>query len=115
MKNQFGFRANRSTTDAIFIVREAIKSTKKPIHVCLIDLRAAYDHVDREMLFSVVTIRTKAPKLTAILKSLYTDTKASIKNSIETFQVHTGCRQGGIESPVLFNIYMDFVLRYVEL
>ena len=80
----------------------------------MIDLRAAYDHVDREMLFSVVNIRTKAPKLTAILKSLYTDTKASIKNSIETFQVHTGCRQGGIESPVLFNIYMDFVLRCVE-
>ena len=30
----------------------------------MIDLRAAYDHVDRNMLFSVVDIRTKAPKLT---------------------------------------------------
>ena len=57
MKNQFGFRANRSTTDAIFIVREAIRSTKKPLH-CMIDLRAAYNHVDRNMLFSVVNIRT---------------------------------------------------------
>ena len=28
--------------------------------------------------------------------------------------MHTGCRQGGIEFPVLFHIYMDFVLRYVE-
>ena len=61
------------------------------------------------MLFSVLNIRTKAPKITSLLKALYT--KASIKNS---FQVHTGCRQGGIESPVLFNIYMDFVLRCVE-
>ena len=65
-------------------------------------------------MFSVVDIRTKAPKLTAILKSLYTGTKASIKNTIENFEVHTGCRQGGIESPVLFNIYMDFVLHCVE-
>ena len=32
MKTQFGFRKNRSTTDAIFIVREAIKSTKNPLH-----------------------------------------------------------------------------------
>ena len=80
----------------------------------MIDLRAAYDHIDRDMLFSVVGIRTKAPKLTSILKSLYTGTKASIKNTIENFEVHTGCRQGGIESPVLFNIYMDFVLRCVE-
>ena len=114
MKNQIGFRQNRSTTDVIFIVREAIRLTKNPLHLCMIDLRAAYDHIDRDMLFSVVDIRTKAPKLTSILKSLYTGTKASIKNTIDNFEVHTGCRQGGIESPVLFNIYMEFVLRCVE-
>ena len=33
MNNQFGFRKNRSTTDAIFIVREAIKSTRNPLHL----------------------------------------------------------------------------------
>ena len=57
---------------------------------------------------------SKAPKITSLLKALYTGTKASIKNTVHSFQVHTGCRQGGIESPVLFNIYMDFVLRCVE-
>ncbi len=114
MKNQFGFRKNRSTTDGIFIVREAIKSTKKPTHLCMIDLKAAYDHIDRNMLFRVFEIRTKASLLTAILKSLYTGTIAGIKHSLNEFQVHTGCRQGGIESPVLFNIYMDFVLRCAE-
>ena len=57
----------------------------------MIDLRAAYAHFDREMLLSVVVnIHIKAPKLTAILKSLHTDTEASINISIETFQVHTG-------------------------
>ena len=76
----------------------------------MIDLTAAYDHIDRDMLFSVLDIRTKAPKLTSILKSLYTGTKASIKNTIDNFEVHTG----GIESPVLFNIYMDFLLRCME-
>ena len=114
MKNQFGFRKNRSTTDAIFIVREAIRSTKKPLHLCFIDLRAAYDHIDRDMLFSVINIRTKSPKLTSILKALYTGTIAAIKHTTDYFQVQTGCRQGGIESPVLFNIYMDFVLRCAE-
>ena len=76
MKNQFGFRQKRSTTDAIFILREAIRSTKKPIHLCMIDLRAAYEHIDRDMLFSVVDIKNKAPKLTSILKWLYTGTKS---------------------------------------
>ena len=114
MKNQFGFRKNRSTTDAIFIVREAIRSTKNPLHLCMIDLRAAYDHIDRDMLFSVIKIRTKSPILTLILKSLYSGTIAAIKHTTDYFQVQTGCRQGGIESPVLFNIYMDFVLRCAE-
>ena len=114
MNSQFGFRKNRSTTDAIFIVREAINSTKNPLHLCMIDLRAAYDHVDRDMLFYAIKIRTKAPQIKTILKALYTGTVASIKNTVDQFQVHTGCRQGGIESPVLFNIYMDFVLRCVE-
>ena len=114
MKNQFGFRKNPSTTDAIFIVREAIQPTKDPIYLCMIDLRAAYDHIDRNMLFKVLSIRTKAFMLTSILKALYTGTIAAIKYTVDHFQVHTGCRQGGIESPVLFNIYMDFVLRCAE-
>ena len=114
MENQFGFRKNRSTTDAIFITCEAIKSTKHPLFLCMIDLRAAYDHIDRNLLFRVLEFRTKAPKIINILKSLYTGTIAAIKHTDDLFRVHTGCRQGGLESPVLFNIYMDFVLRCAE-
>ena len=114
MENQIGFRQNRSTTDAIFIVREAIKSTTNPLYLCMIDLRVAYDHIDRDMLFSVLNIRTKAPKIIYLQKALYTGTKASIKNTVNSFQLHTDCHQGGIESPVLFNINMDFVFRCVE-
>ena len=114
MENQFGFRGNRSTTDAIFITREAINSTMNPIYLCMIDLRAAYDHIDRNLLFRVLEIRTKSPKITTILKSLYTGTIAAIRHTEIMFDVHTGCRQGGLESPVAFNIYMDFVLRCAE-
>ena len=114
MENQFGFRKNRSTTDAIFITREAINSTVNPLYLCMIDLKAAYDHIDRNLLFRVLEIRTKSPKITNILKSLYTGTIAAIKHTETMFNVHTGCRQGGLESPVVFNIYMDFVLRCAE-
>ena len=54
------------------------------------------------MLFYVLNIRTKAPKITSLLKALDTGTKASIKNTVNSFQVHTGCRHGGIESLVFF-------------
>lgn len=75
---------------------------EKPINrhqnqsVCMIDLRAAYDHINLHMFLKVLIFRSRAPKLVSIF---------------DKFHVHTGCRQREIESPVLFNIYMDFVLR----
>ena len=111
---QFGFRSNRSTTDAIFILQNSINLSTKPLFLCFIDLKAAYDWIDRDMLFKVLEIRLKSPILVNILKVFYTGTSAAIKGSKLFFKTFTGCRQGGLESPVLFNIYLDFVLRIVE-
>ena len=66
------------------------------------------------MLFKVLEIRIKSPILVNLLKLFYTGTTAAIKGSKVFFRTFTGCRQGGLESPVLFNIYMDFVLRCAE-
>ena len=111
---QFGFRSNRSTTDAIFILQNAINISPNPLFICFIDLKAAYDWINRDMLFKILEIRIKSPILVNILKVFYTGTSAAIKGSKVFFQTFTGCRQGGLESPVLFNIYMDFVLRCAE-
>ena len=111
---QFGFRSNRSTTDAIFILQHAINLSEAPLFICFIDLKAAYDWINRDMLFKVLDIRIKSPILVKILKLFYTGTSAVIKGSKVFFPTFTGCRQGGLESPVLFNIYMNFVLRCAE-
>ena len=111
---QFGFRSNRSTTDAIFILQNAINLSSKPLYLCFIDLKAAYDWIDRDMLFKILEIRLKSPILVNLLKAFYTGTSAAIKGSKFFFKTATGCRQGGVESPVIFNIYLDFVLRCVE-
>ena len=62
--------------------------TKNPPCLCIIDPRAAYDYIDRDMLFSVLNIRTKAPKITSLLKSLYTGTKAPIKTLLIHSSAH---------------------------
>ena len=49
-----------------------------------------------------------------LLRELYRNTSATIKASKESFQTFVGCRQGAKESPCLFNIYLDFVLRICE-
>ena len=58
---QFGFRSNRSTTDAIFILQNAINISSEPLFICFIDLKAAYDWINRDMLFKILDIRIKVP------------------------------------------------------
>ena len=76
-----------------------------------IDLTAAYDHIQRDFLFRVLNLRTGAKHLVATLKKMYEGTTASIKASKAKFDVLVGCRQGGQESPCLFNYHFDYVLK----
>ena len=108
---QYGFRQNRSTAGGIFIVKSIIEMYGKQIIAVYVDLTAAYDHVPRDLLFRVLKIRTGAKHLIAILKKMYEGTTASIAGMKSNFDVLIGCKQGGQESPCLFNYYFDYVLR----
>ena len=66
------------------------------------------------MLFKVLEIRLKSPFLVKLLKVFYTGTSAAIKGSKTFFETFTGCRQGGLESPVIFNVYFFFFLSVLE-
>ena len=112
---QFGFGSNRSTTDGIFILKNVIDKYGKTFIAVYVDLTAAYDHIPRDFLFKVLEFRTGAKFLMHILKLMYVNTTASIKGMKATFDVLIGCRQGGQESPILFNYYFDFVLKIAAL
>ena len=108
---QFGFRRDRSTTEGIYILKTVIDKYGDSLIAIYIDLTAAYDHVPRELLFRVLELRTGAKHLCAILKKMYEATTASIRGMRTGFDVLVGCRQGGQESPCLFNIYFAYVLK----
>ena len=50
-------------------------------------------------------------KLFDILENLYQKTSLTFEEALVTFLVTSGVRQGGPESPCLFNLYIDFVMR----
>ena len=108
---QFGFRRNRSTADGIFIVKQIIDKYEETLIAVYIDLTAAYDHIPRNLLFRVLTLRTGATHLLAIMEKMYEATTASIRGMQSKFDVLVGCRQGGQESPCFFNLYFDYVLK----
>ena len=110
-EEQYGFRQNRSTSDGIFIIKNVIEKYGETFIAIYIDLTAAYDHVPRNFLFKVLHFRTGAHHLIAILQKMYEGTTASIRGTKAIFDVLVGCRQGGQESPCLFNYYFDYVLK----
>ena len=70
-------------------------------------------------MFKTISKRLPSPsgrKLFQLLESLYSETSSALKQTPDkTFEITIGVRQGGPESPLLFNLFIDFVMRvYLE-
>ena len=76
-----------------------------------IDLSAAFDHIPRQWMFDSIKLRFKDDQsllLIDILEKLYEN---ALTFEGATFETTSGVRQGRPESPNLFNLYIDFVMR----
>jgi endonuclease/exonuclease/phosphatase family metal-dependent hydrolase len=114
---QSAFRKGRGLTDALFTVRMLISRCVEfgqPLFTAFVDLRKAYDCVPREALWKVLRVYGVHEKLVQLLEDLHIGTQAAVKLGgavSEWFEVKSGVRQGCVIAPLLFNIYMDFVVR----
>jgi hypothetical protein len=114
---QAGFRKGRGCVDQIFSLRcvsEKAKEMNLTLWLCFIDLKAAYDTVNRYGLWRILGEYGVSKHLIELIGALYEDTSAQVKvdNELsEEFKIKTGLRQGCLLSPCLFNIYMDYVVK----
>jgi hypothetical protein len=114
---QSGFRPNRGCPDQIFSLTRVMELSWEfgtPIYMCFIDLRKAYDSVNREALWNVMRMYDVPEKLICLLKDLHEGTMAAVKwkgGVSDWFEVKTGVRQGCMIAPLLFNIFIDYIVR----
>ena len=117
-EQQQGFRSERGTTDGIFIlkrIQQICRKMNRQAYTLFVDLTAAFDHVNRKWMFKSIYQRLSPNmnrKLIELLEELYKYTSTALQqNPKDLFEIFCGVRQGGPESPTLFNLYIDYVMR----
>ena len=112
-KCQIGFSSGKRTTDHIFVLKtllDVAKSKKKPLFMCFIDLKSAFDTVWRDgLLFKLVKMGVSTNFLN-LLKDIFKKTSACVKTQdgyTKKFATKVGTRQGCNLSPLLFNCFIN--------
>ena len=111
---QFGFRDDFRTTDAIFSLRSMISLYKnkrnKPVYSCFVDFTKAFDCVNRTALaYKLGEVGIKG-KLLGLLQDMYGSSSYIIKSNGKLsvpLSSEIGVKQGCNLSPLLFNIFIN--------
>ena len=112
-----GFRPGRGCTDGIYCLKRIhqwARKQQKEIYIGMVDLSAAFDHIRRDWLFEIVQGYFGELTMFKIIRDMYDKTKCSMKGSSTVFETTSGVRQGGPESPLLYNIYANKTLEIFE-
>ena len=119
--SQIGFRPKSRTSDHILVLKticDIYRSRGKGVYMCFIDLAKAFDSVNRELLWYKLVKYKLSTKFINITKSLYTDLHTSVKTPrglTDKFPIEIGTRQGCHMSPMLFNLFVNDLPRFLQL
>ncbi|KAI5746584.1 hypothetical protein M8J77_005190 [Diaphorina citri] len=84
-EEQFGFMPGRSTTDAIFALRQLLEKhleKEKSLSMVFIDLEKAYDRVPREEIWRCLREKGTPEKYVSIVRDMYERATTKIGSSV---------------------------------
>lgn len=114
-ENQAGFRRGRNTSDQLVMLKEVIEQNNdagKDVFTCFLDIRKAYDTVNRRTLMEALKWYNINGQLLHIIECLYERVGNTVrigKQQSRRFESERGVRQGCNLSPLLFDIYLNIV------
>ena len=117
---QYGFKENTGATDSIFILNGLIDKAKaysRPLFVCFIDFKSAFDLVNRFALLYKLLNYGISGNFFAVIRSMFKNASSRVKWNGELgniFENVNGVLQGGVMSPTLFNLFVEDLSSYLD-
>lgn len=110
-QTSFGFRPNRCTMDAVRYITCCTTESKKFFWVVEGDISAYFDTIQHRKLMKLLQRRVKDAKLLSLLWQFL---RAGVMERKLFKATEIGTPQGGIVSPLLANIYLHELDKYME-
>ena len=117
---QFGFRDGLSCTSAVSIFYESVRTRLEggvKTFVAFLDLKKAFDKIDRRLLFKKLVSLGIPGGFTDIIDYIYSNIRVSIKNDgalSEEFLTSSGVPQGCPLSPLMYIIFASDMKNWLK-
>lgn len=116
-QHQVGFVRSRQLGEHVATMRvlsEQERTADRHATTCFLDLRAAYDLVNREILYDILFSYGVPTDLILLMQALHRSSTTRVRVADQfSGPVHllTGLQQGSPLSPMLFNVYLEAILQ----
>ena len=112
-----GFRRHRGTYTAIGEAKMRMQidaCSSAPVYQVYLDLSKAYDSIDRDRTLNIMEKYKIGPNVRNYIKKVWDNQVFHLRQSgfySDGIEIERGCTQGDTDSPVIFNLIVDAVLR----
>ncbi len=117
---QYAFKKGHSIVMYTLVPKEVINcylNNNLDVYTCIIDATKAFDHIRYDKLFQILIDRGMPALAVRSMLDLYQRqvvTTVSNGHLSRGFGTNNAIHQGGIISPILFCVYMDVLLKWLE-
>lgn len=108
LRTSHGFRPKHSCHTALSQIQTCFTGVKWFVEG---DIKGFFDNIDHEVMVSILSERIKDERFLRLIRKFL---KAGYLEDWQYHKTYSGTPQGGIISPILANIYLDKLDRYME-